>query len=183
MEELCYTILGMGLGIVVQQIHEKLSKKQKQNKTQQQNKGTKKYLPSTPDMKKAYQEQKQNFLIRQASQQEVGDTIRKIVKIQGKISGFDNDDELNQIQDSQEEIKEDDDSQQHSLDKAFQPKTPNFQSKTSTSQNITLVTTSQVVSGELSLGLLQSNQFSDSKKNISPPGESKEQIIISSDPE
>ncbi|CAD8072538.1 unnamed protein product [Paramecium sonneborni] len=176
MEELCYTVLGIGLGIFVQQIHQKLSNKKKQNKTQQQYKGKKYNLLSTPDMKKAYQEQKQSFLIKQASQQEIGDTIRKIVKIQNKISSFDKDDELNLIQNSQVDNSNDDQSLQNSNENQFQPKTPNFNNKSSSSQYITLTTSNTI-------GFLQSNQFSDSKTNISPPCENTEEIKNNNDPE
>ncbi|CAD8075532.1 unnamed protein product [Paramecium sonneborni] len=161
MDPIFYTFLGMGIGFIGSQVVMNNFFKNKQNKNRQQNQVTKKYIPSTPDMKKAYQQNQIHSLINRQS--DVEDHIRKIVKIQPPPAQFDKDDELSLVQDS-EQAKQ---YQINDSERITQPQTPNFQNKLQTQPNIKLFTNPDQIQKIATYPLiLKQNKFSASQNQL-----------------
>ncbi|CAD8164577.1 unnamed protein product [Paramecium pentaurelia] len=160
MDPIFYTFLGMGLGFIGSQVVMNNFFKNKQNTNPQQNQATKKYLPSTPDMKKAFQQNQIPLQIKRTI--ELDDQIRKKVKIQSSPAQFDKDDELLMAQDQESNKSH----QINNSDHNTLPQTPNFQNKTQIQSNIKLFVTAdqiqQIVTSPL---ILKSNKFSASQNN------------------
>ncbi|CAK74786.1 unnamed protein product (macronuclear) [Paramecium tetraurelia] len=160
MDPIFYTFLGMGLGFMGSQVVMNNFFKNKQNKNPQQKQATKKFLPSTPDIKKAFQQNQIPFQIKRPT--EVEDQIRKIVKIEPSPAQFDQDDELLQAQ----EQEPDQSHQTNHSDHNAIPQTPNFQNKTQAQPNIKLFCAAdqmqQIVTTPI---FLKTNKFSASQKN------------------
>ncbi|CAD8167005.1 unnamed protein product [Paramecium pentaurelia] len=160
MDPIFYTFLGIGIGFFGSQIVMNNVLNNKQNKNPQQNQPTKKFIPSTPDFKKVFQ---QNQIPQQIKGQiELDDQIRKIIKIQSTPVELDTDSQFSYAQD-QENNKP---NQQNISDHYMQPQTPNFQNTAQAKPNIKLLVTDdqiqQIVTSPL---ILKQNKFSTSQNN------------------
>ncbi|CAK79490.1 unnamed protein product (macronuclear) [Paramecium tetraurelia] len=160
MDPIFYTLLGMGIGYIGSQVLTNKIFQNKQNKNPQQNQPTKKFLPSTPDIKKAFQ---QNQIPQQIQRRiEFNDQLRKIVKIQPPLEQQDTDSQFSQPQDSENSKP----NQFNNSDHNTQPQTPNFQNIAQAKSNIQLfVTPEQIQQMNTSPLILQQNKFSVSQKH------------------